>query len=87
MGRTYNRFLIAKWFLEAWLSSVSDEDFEVRMSQNVVLRQPLGQEDVGGQVIHIAGLPLPDDTLFHASETSTYFSSIKAWTFIQNDIL
>ena len=68
-GFSYNRFLIAERFLEARLSSVGDEDFEVLMGQDVVLRQPLGQENVGWQVSHLTRLPLPDDSLFQSAES------------------
>ena len=47
---------------------MGDEELEIRMSENLLLWQPLRDEHVGGGVLHLTGLPLPDDALLQFSE-------------------
>ena len=54
--------------MEAGLSSVGDEELEVVVAEDVVLRQPLGQQHVRRQPLHRLSLPLPDDALLQAAE-------------------
>ncbi len=60
---TYNGLLMTERLLEAGLSYVSDKELGVRVSEDVLLRQPLGQLDVGRQVRHRLRLPLPQHFL------------------------
>ncbi len=46
------RFLVAESLLDAGLAAVGDKDLEVGVRQDLLLRQPLTQLDIGGQVIH-----------------------------------
>ena len=50
---------------------MGDEDFEVVVTKNVILRQPLGQDHVWRQVLHDLRLPLPDNPLFQATKIFT----------------
>ncbi len=50
------------------LASVGDEEVEIGVSKNLLLRKPLRDEHVGGGVLHLTGLPLPDDPLLQFSE-------------------
>ena len=47
---------------------MGDEELEVVVAEDVVLRQPLGQQHVRRQPLHRLSLPLPDDALLQAAE-------------------
>ena len=64
----YQWFLVAKRFLAAGLSSVRDKELELRMGENILLRDPFSQQDVVRLSLHLFGLPLPDDPLLQAGE-------------------
>ena len=47
---------------------MGDEELEVVVAEDVVLRQPLGQQHVRRQPLHRLSLPLPDDALLQAAK-------------------
>ncbi len=57
---------------------MSDEKFEVRVSENLLLRKPLRDKHIGGGVLHLAGLPLPNNALLQFSDhKSSLFQLMK----------
>ena len=47
---------------------MSDEDCEVRMSEEVLLGDPGLEDDVTGQASHLLPVPLPDDGVLQLGE-------------------
>ena len=54
--------------LATGLTSVGHEEPQLRMPENVLLREPIGQHNVGRLVGHCLRLPLPQDSLLEPSE-------------------
>ena len=67
-SQTYYWFLVTQCFLEARLSTMSDEELDIGMSKHLLLWQPLGQHHVVRLVRHVLRLPLPEDALLHPAE-------------------
>lgn len=50
--------------LHAQKTSVGDEEARLAVSQKILLREPSGHQDVGGQVLRLGvTVPFPDDPL------------------------
>ena len=67
-GKTHNWDAVVQRLLQAQEAAVRHKDTEVPVSQQVVLRQPLSDQNVVWHVGYLISVPLPDDGRGQAPE-------------------